>query len=44
MTCVTTKYWNKLFITIDFKGELVNLFAPIRFDSKAADLEKKLQS
>ena len=39
MKCVTTKYGNKVVITIDFKGEMVNLLAPRHFDSKAADLE-----
>jgi len=39
--CVTTKYGKKTFITIDFKGEMVDVFAPKRFDSKAADLDKK---
>ena len=39
MKCVKTKYGNKLVITVDFKGEEV---APKRFDSKAADFEKKL--
>ena len=41
--CVTTKYGKKTFITIDFKGEMVDVFAPKRFDSKAADLDKKLK-
>ena len=28
-------------IIIDFKDEMVDLFTPKRFDSKAADLENK---
>ena len=43
MKFVTTKYWSKIVIIIDFKGEMVDLFALKRFNSKAADLEKKLQ-
>ena len=34
---------NKFDITIHFKGEMVDLFAPKRFDSKAADLEEKFK-
>ena len=41
MKCVTTKYGKKIVIIIDFKGEMVELFAPKRFYSKAADIEKK---
>ena len=41
MKCVTTKFTKKIAIIIDFKGEMVDLFAPKRFDSKATDLEKK---
>ena len=40
---ITTKYGKKIVITIDFKGEMVYLFAPKRFDSKAAHLEKKFK-
>jgi len=43
MKCGTTNYGNTLVITIDFKGEMVVLFAPKRFDSKAADVEKKFE-
>ena len=43
MKCVTTKYGKKNVIIIDFKGEMVDLFALNRFDSKAADLEKKFK-
>jgi len=42
MKCITTKYGKKLVITIDFKAEIVDLFVTKRFDSKAADLQKKL--
>ena len=41
--CFTTKYGKKIVIIIDLKGEIVDLLAPKRFDSKAADLEKKLK-
>ena len=40
MKCVTAKYGEKIVIIIDFKGEMVNLFATKYFDSKAADLVK----
>ena len=43
MKCVTTKYGKKILIIIDFNGEIFDLFAPKRFDSKAADLKKKLK-
>ena len=36
------KYRNKLVIAINFKGKLDDIFAPKRFDSTAADFEKKL--
>ena len=40
MKCLT-RYGKKLAITIDFKGVMVILFAPKRFDSKADDIENK---
>ena len=43
MKCVTSKYGKKLVVTIDFKSEIVDLFAPKRFDTKAADLEKQFK-
>ena len=43
MKCITTKYGNKLGITIDFKGEAVDIFASKQFDSTAADFEDKLK-
>jgi len=39
MKCVLTKYGNKSVTIINFDGEMVDLFAPKRFDSKSADLE-----
>ena len=41
--CFTTKYGKKIVIIINFKGEMVDLFASKRFDSNAADLERHLQ-
>ena len=41
--CFKTKYGNEVVIIIDFNGEMVDLFAPKLFDSKAADLEKKFK-
>ena len=43
MKCVTIEYGNKLVFTIDFKSEMVDLFALNHFDSKEADLEKKFK-
>ena len=43
MKCVTNKFGKKPAITIHFIGEMVDLFAPKRFDCKAADLIKKLK-
>jgi len=43
MKCVTTQYGNKIVITINLKVEPVDIFTPKRFDSKAIDLEKKLE-
>lgn len=43
MKNVVTKYGNKLVIIINFEGEMVDIFAPKRFDSKAADFEKKFK-
>ena len=43
MKCVRTRNGNKLVITIDFEGEMGWSIAPKRFDSKAADLLKKLK-
>ena len=43
MKCVTTKYGRKLVIIVNFKGELVDLFAPRHFSPEAADLEKNLK-
>ena len=43
MEWVTTKYRKKTVIIIDFKGEMVDLFAPKCSDSKAAYFEKKLK-
>ena len=40
MKCVKTKYENKIVITINFKGEVVDIFAPKRFYSTAADLQR----
>ena len=34
---------NKLVVTINFKGEMVDIFTPSRFDAKAADFEKKFK-
>ena len=42
MKCVTTKYGREILIIIDFKSEMVDTFAPKRFDSKAADYKKEL--
>ena len=42
MKSVPTKYKTKIVIIIDFKGEMVDLFASKRFDFKALDFEKKL--
>ena len=42
MKCITTKYGNKLVIATNFKGEMVDLFAPKRPDSAAADLKKRI--
>ena len=39
---VATKYGKKIVIIIDSKGEMVYLFAPKRFNNKAADLEMKI--
>ena len=33
----------KIIIIIDFRGEMVDLFAPKRFDSKAADLKNEIK-
>jgi len=43
MECLTTRYGKKIAIIIDFKGVMVCIFAPKRFDSKAADIENKLK-
>jgi len=43
MKYVTTTYGKKIVIIIDFKGEIFDVFAPKRFDSKAAYLEKNLK-
>jgi len=55
MKCVTTKYGNKLFITVILKGETVDIvytetwnwkvkeFTLKRFDSTAADFGKKFK-
>ena len=43
MKLVTTKYRKKIAFIIDSKDEMVDLFAPKRFDSKAADFENKLK-
>ena len=43
MGCVRIKYGNKHVITINFKGEMVDLFAPKHFDFKPTDLEKKFK-
>ena len=42
--CVTTKNGKKLVIIMDFKEEIVDIFVPICFDSKAAGLEKKCKN
>ena len=34
--------WKEIVIIIDLKGEMIDLFAPKRFNNKAADLEKKI--
>ena len=46
---IRSQKWNllqlntkKIVIIIDFNGEMVDLFAPKCFDSKAVDFEKKL--
>ena len=41
MKCVTTKHEKKIVIIIDFKCEVIDLFAVKHFGSQAADLEKK---
>ena len=40
---VAAKRGKTITIIIDFKGEMVDLYAPKRFVSKADDLEKKLK-
>jgi len=40
---VAPKHGKKITIIIDFKGEMVDLFAPNRIDSKADDLENKFK-
>ena len=44
MKCVTIKYCQQIVIIHDFKGEMVDLFAPKRFNSKTTDLAKKLKN
>ena len=41
---LAAKHGKTITIIIDFKGEMVDLVAPKRFDSKADDLEKKLKN
>ena len=38
---VAAKHGKTITIIIDFKGEMVDLFSPKRFDSKADDFDKK---
>ena len=38
---VAAKYGKTITIIIDFKGEMVDLFSPKCFDSKADDFDKK---
>ena len=44
MKCVKTKYGKKIDIIIDFKGEMIGVFASKPFDSKAASLKRKLEN
>ena len=41
--CFTAKYWIKVVITINFKGQAVDIFAPKQFYFTAADFEKKFK-
>ena len=41
---VAAEHGKTITIIIDFKGEMVDLFAPKRFDSKADDLDEKLKN
>ena len=38
------QYGKKTVTTIDFKGKMVDLFAPKRFDPKAVDFKKKFEN
>ena len=40
---VAAEHGKTITIIIDFKGEMVDLFAPKRFDSKADDLDEKIK-
>ena len=42
--CLRTKHGSKLDITINFKGETVDLYAPLWFDSAEADFENKFKN
>ena len=43
MKYAKAKYGKKLVININFKGEVVEKFAPKQIDSTVADFEKKLK-